>query len=266
MDRTENGLELDRAFGSKAFGADVAGYAAGRLDYPDALFEALAERCSLAPGARVLEIGPGTGQASRRLLDAGIAELVAVEPDPALAAHLQAWDHPRLDVQCRAFGAEVSGDGKFDLIVAATSFHWLESAPALAEVRRLLRPGGAFAMWWNVFHEDEYDPLFDKLFEGLSRPPSLVSGQHYSLDPEGRCAELSAAGLLDVKHQMLRRQVEMTPASLRALFATFSAVRNLPLEERMDRLDAAELTARRKLGERFNRTFRTPLYTARTPG
>lgn len=266
MDTTENGLELDRAFGSKAFGADVAGYAAGRLDYPDALFETLAERCSLAPGARVLEIGPGTGQASRRLLDTGIAELVAIEPDPALTAHLRAWDHPRLDVQCLAFGAEVPGDGTFDLIVAATSFHWLESAPALAEVRRLLRPGGAFAMWWNVFHEDEYDPLFDKLFEGLSRPPSLISGQHYSLDPEGRCAELSAAGLLDVKHQMLRRQIEMTPGSLRALFATFSAVRNLPPEERAQRLDAAELTARRKLGERFNRTFRTPLYTARTPG
>lgn len=257
-------LALDRTVGSTAFGTDVAGYAAGRLDYPEALFEILGDRCGLEPGAQVLEIGSGTGQATRRLLDVG-ASVVAVEPDPALAGHLRGWGEERLKVECRMFGAQVTGEHAFDLIVAATAFHWLESGPALGHVQRLLRPGGAFAMWWNVFHEAGRDALFEASFEGLARPPSLVSGQHYSLDADARCADLAAAGLQQVSHVMLSRRIAMTPASLRALFSTFSAVRQLAPAERIARLDAVEAMALRDHGERFERVFRTPLYTARTP-
>lgn len=257
---------LDRAVGSTAFGADVAGYAAGRLDYPGELFAILAQRVGLGPGMDILEIGPGTGQATRALLEAGAARVVAVEPDPELAAHLGEWGEERLDVQNRAFGPEVTGDHSFDLIVAATSFHWLEAGPALGDVRRLLKSGGAFAMWWNVFQEPGEDSLFDALFEGLPRPPSLLSGQHYSLDSTERMDELAAAGLTGIEYVMLDRHIAMTPVSLRALFATFSAVRQLPPAERHARLDAVEERARRERGERFERVFRTPLYMARSPG
>lgn len=257
---------LDRAVGSTAFGADVAGYAAGRVDYPDRLFEILTDRCGLAPGASVLEIGPGTGQATRKLLDAGAVRVVAIEPDRDLAAYLGEWGEDRLEVQNRPFDAEVTADHSFDLIVAATSFHWLEVEASLREVRRLLKSGGAFAMWWNVFHEPGEDRLFGALFEGLARPPSMLSDQHYSLNAAARIADLAAAGLTGVEHVMLERNIEMTPASLRALFATFSAVRQLPLAQRKERLDAVEERARREQGEQFGRLFRTPLYTARSPG
>lgn len=257
---------LDLAVGSTAFGADVAGYAAGRLDYPDRLFDILSERRSLLPGATVLEIGPGTGQATRRLLDAGAARVVAVEPDPELAAYLDQWGEARLEVQNGAFGAEVPGDQSFDLIVAATSFHWLEAGPALGDVRRLLKNGGAFAMWWNVFSEPGEDRLFDALFEGLERPPSMLSDQHYSLDTEARMHDLAEAGLIAIEHVMLERNIDMTPASLRGLFATFSAVRQLPLAQREERLTAVEERTLHERGERFERVFRTPLYMARSPG
>jgi SAM-dependent methyltransferase len=257
---------MDRAVGTTAFGADVAGYAAGRLDYPGELFAILRERGGLAPGVSLIEIGPGTGQATRELLDAGAARVVAVEPDPELAAHLRQWDEARLEVQNRAFGPEVAGDGCFDLIVAATAFHWLEAGPALGDVRRLLKPGGTFAMWWNVFSEPGEDLLFDALFDGLARPPSMLSDQHYSLDAAARTADLVAAGLTRTEHVMLERRITMTPASLRALFATFSAVRQLPSEQREARLGAVEAQALRERGERFERVFQTPLYIARSPG
>ncbi|MGH6693955.1 class I SAM-dependent methyltransferase [Sphingopyxis sp.] len=257
---------LDRAVGTIAFGADVAGYAAGRLDYPGELFAILAERGGLAPAVHVLEIGPGTGQATRELLDAGAARVVAVEPDPELSAHLRAWGEARLDVANMPFGPAVQGDRSFDLIVAATAFHWLEAGPALGDVRRLLKPGGGFAMWWNVFCEPGEDRLFDALFDGLARPPSMLSDQHYSLDAAARTADLAAAGLTRIEHVMLERRIAMTPASLRALFATFSAVRQLPQEQREARLDAVEAQALRERGERFDRVFQTPLYIARSPG
>jgi SAM-dependent methyltransferase len=160
----------------------------------------------------------------------------------------------------------VPGVGSFDLIVAATAFHWLEAGPALADVQRLLKPGGAFAMWWNVFSEPGEDRLFEALFEGLARPPSMLSDQHYSLDAAARSADLAAAGLTRIEHVMLERRITMTPASLRALFATFSAVRQLPPGQREARLDAIEAQALRDRGERFDRIFQTPLYMARSPG
>ena len=141
---------LDRTVGTTAFGADVAGYAAGRLDYPGELFAILAERGGLARGVSVLEIGPGTGQATRELLEAGAARVVAVEPDPELSAHLRIWGEARLEVANMAFGPAVQGDGSFDLIVAATAFHWLEAGPALTDVRRLLKPGGHFAYQLSI--------------------------------------------------------------------------------------------------------------------
>ncbi|SBV32354.1 Dimethyladenosine transferase (RRNA methylation) [uncultured Sphingopyxis sp.] len=257
---------LDRAVGATAFGADVAGYAAGRLDYPHELFAILAERGGLAAGADVLEIGPGTGQATRELLDAGAARVIAVEPDSDLSRHLCGWGEARLEVVTLPFGPAVPGDGRFDLIVAATSFHWLEAEPALADVRRLLKPGGVFAMWWNVFREPGDDRLFDALFDGLARPPSMMSDQHYSLDTAARMRELAAAGLAGIEHVMLERSIAVTPASLRALFATFSAVRQLPPAVRAARLDAVEEQALYERGERFERVFQTPLYIARAPG
>lgn len=255
-------VQMDRSVGTTIFGTDVAGYESGRPAYPEALFAILADRCGLTPGAVILEIGPGTGQATRRLLEMGASRLVAVEPDPALAAHLRSWGVQQLEVEQAGFGPDLGGSQAFDLIVAATSFHWLESVPALATVRRLLRRDGAFAMWWNVFHEAGEDPLFEILFDGLPRPPSLISGHHYSLDTTARCAELAQAGF-DPSHVMLSQTLQMTPASLKALFSTFSAVRQLPPAQRAQRLGAVEHAARESLGDRFDRRMRTPLYLAR---
>ena len=73
------GPELGRAEGRRLFGLDPQAYEAGRPDYPQAVYQSLVHRCGLAAGARVLEIGPGTGLVTQRLLAEG-AKVVAVEP------------------------------------------------------------------------------------------------------------------------------------------------------------------------------------------
>jgi SAM-dependent methyltransferase len=111
-------------------------YERSRPGYPGELFEALG-----APG-RVLEIGAGTGQATRGLLARGW-DVVALEPGPELAR-----------VARRRTGADVvtatfegwDGDGPYDLVFAATSWHWLDPAVAYAKAARLLRPGGRLAI------------------------------------------------------------------------------------------------------------------------
>ncbi len=67
------------------FGRDVDSYDDGRPGYPDEVYERLVDVCGLGPGTSVLEIGPGTGQATSALLGRG-ASVVAVELSESLGA------------------------------------------------------------------------------------------------------------------------------------------------------------------------------------
>src|SRR5438045_911078 len=81
--------QLDRTFGRSAFGGDPSGYDRARPDYPEWVYQVLRQRCGLAPGVAAFEIGPGTGKATRRLLELGADPLVAIEPDARLATFLR---------------------------------------------------------------------------------------------------------------------------------------------------------------------------------
>ncbi|TRV71354.1 class I SAM-dependent methyltransferase [Streptomyces sp. 130] len=132
-----------------SFDRAAAQYAAARPSYPDALFDAV-ENIAGRPlrGARTLDVGAGTGISTRRLRDRG-ARVVAVEPGPGMAAQLRR-DLPDVPL--------VRGDGNrlpfatasADLITYAQSWHWTDHTRSAAEVRRVLRPGGTLALWWNV--------------------------------------------------------------------------------------------------------------------
>lgn len=125
-----------------SFNAAASTYQRGRPRYPAAVFDLLARRCGLRPGARVLDIGAGTGLATGPLLAAG-AHVVAVEPGKNVAAILtttHACD--RLEVMVADFEtADLSGG--FDLAVAATALHWLDPVTSTKKIGELVRPVGA---------------------------------------------------------------------------------------------------------------------------
>ncbi|WP_405937416.1 methyltransferase domain-containing protein [Streptomyces sp. NBC_00726] len=132
-----------------SFDRAAAQYAAARPGYPDALFDAV-ETLSGRPlrGARALDVGAGTGIATRRLRDRG-AHVTAVEPGPGMAAQLRR-DLPDTPL-VRADGNRLPfATATADLITYAQSWHWTDPARAAAEARRVLRPTGTLALWWNV--------------------------------------------------------------------------------------------------------------------
>jgi len=127
------------------FDEDAELYDRARPGYPAALFADLARLGCTGRGRRVLEIGPGTGQATAELA-AGGASVVAVELGASLAAVLQRRTSG-LDVEVVVADVErwAPPEAPFDTVAAFTAWHWLDPVSRAERVAALLRPGGALA-------------------------------------------------------------------------------------------------------------------------
>jgi len=101
------------------------------------------ETCGLELGARVADIGAGTGILTRLLLDAGFA-VTAVEPNDAMRAAAEEDLRGYAGFSSVAAPAEQTGldGGAFDAITVAQAFHWFDAPAARKEFQRLLRPEG----------------------------------------------------------------------------------------------------------------------------
>jgi SAM-dependent methyltransferase len=121
-------------------------YRQARPGYPAAVFDDLAAFAQLAPGSRVLEIGPGTGQATLPLAERGY-RVVAVELGEELAAvaRRELADFPAVEVVVAAFEDWLLPDEPFDAVVSATAFHWIDPQVRIAKTAAALRPGGVLA-------------------------------------------------------------------------------------------------------------------------
>lgn len=118
-----------------------------RPGYPDKLFDDLARLAGLGRGSRVLEVGCGTGQATVPLARRGY-EVVAVELGAGLAdvARRKLASFPRVAVVNAGFEAWELPAERFDVVLAATSFHWIDPAVRVRKSAAALRPGGALAV------------------------------------------------------------------------------------------------------------------------
>lgn len=261
------GSFIHRTFGRQAFGRDPAAYDAARPRYPEWVFDFLRERCGLAPGTVTFEIGAGTGTATRHLLELGANPLVAVEPDERLATFLrETIPDKALRVVIAPFEEVVLEEASFDLGLSATAFHWLNEDLALPTVANLLRPGGWWAMLWNVFGDSgRVDPFHEATKSFLNKPlsPSAGNGEvPFALDAEARLAALERTNAFDsIEHRTSRWSLDLDPDQTVALYATYSNV-NI-LEDREEVLNHLRRIARDEFEGCVTRNMTTSLYVAR---
>ncbi len=136
---------------AQGYAAQADAYARGRPDYPPAVRGWLRAALGLGPGKRAIELGAGTGKFTPNLQAIG-AHVFAVEPVAAMRAQLH-LQHPDLAVLGAAAEHLPLPDACVDAVVCAQSFHWFAHASALAEIKRVLKPGGALGLIWNVRDE-----------------------------------------------------------------------------------------------------------------
>jgi SAM-dependent methyltransferase len=143
------------------FNQSARDYDAVRPGYPEQLIEDIVALSAIPASGRILEIGCGTGQATQlfarrgyaiRCLDIG-ADLVAI-------ARENFQPYPNVDFEVAAFEDWEAQDAEFDLVMAATAWHWVPPEIGYLKAARILRPAGAIAIFAN-HHPKPYTGFFE---------------------------------------------------------------------------------------------------------
>jgi SAM-dependent methyltransferase len=133
---------------AEGFGAGADAYEMARPSYPADAVACIVGRARLGPDRTVCDLAAGTGKLTRLLVPTG-AEVVAVEPVAAMRDVL-VRTCPDVVVFDGTAEALPLDDRSVDAVSVAQAFHWFDPARALAEVARVLRPGGTLVLVWNA--------------------------------------------------------------------------------------------------------------------
>ena len=148
--------------GVVSFGAVVDEYDAARPSYPPDVFDALGE----LEGLRVLDIGAGTGIATRALLARG-ASVIAVDSGDEVLRRAIART-PGLPAVVADGAVLPVRTSSVDLVCFAQAWHWLDPATRVAEAHRVLGEAGRWAGWWSHARADA-EPWFDRYWSAIER-------------------------------------------------------------------------------------------------
>lgn len=133
------------------FERSAGAYERGRPEYPPGAARALLTHCHVANDTRVLELGAGTGKFTGYIAER-TTHLLASDPSAAMRASFHAKFPGVLCVGARADAIPVLS-GTVQAVICGQAFHWFSDAASVAEIKRVLAPGGFIGMAWNVRDE-----------------------------------------------------------------------------------------------------------------
>jgi len=252
----------------RTFGQVAEQYDRVRPGYPTVLFDDLAHQADPRPGGRVLEIGCGTGQATRVLAERGYV-VTALDLSPAMIdvarARLAAFGN--VDLQVSAFEAWPLPPEPFDLVCAAQALHWVQADVRWPKIAAALAPRGWVAVFGHEHVAGGTQSFFDQVQACYERwmpgtPPGL------RLTPAERLPfadlGLGSSGLFE--RPTLRRypwQQPYTTAEYLAVLGTYSGHIDLPESARASLLDCIASLIDTDYGGRIEKAYVTDLVLAR---
>jgi SAM-dependent methyltransferase len=228
-------------------------YDAMRPGYPEALFDALVQAAHLAAEARLLEIGPGPGKATLPLAQRGY-HITAVElgGNMARTARDNLRDYPNAQIINASFEEADLPVAEFDLVYAATAFHWIAPEVRFARSHALLKPAGHVAIIRRHAVSDEQGDLFIKASQPIYRQHRETGSSSRAKDPVRR-SDLSPQPIDETLFQLSHFATFPVVARYASqeyvsLLSTHSSIILLPADTRASLLGEI----RRLIDERFN--------------
>ncbi len=204
---------------ARSFDGVAGAYQRARPSYPAAAVEWALEA---APGRRVVDLAAGTGKLTEVLV-AGGADVVAVEPLANMRAELE---RALPSVRALAGSAEriPLPDGSADAVVVGQAFHWFDGPAALAEIARVLVPGGALGLLWNM--RDDRVPWVAELTRVLLGAGDVLTGSR------GLARPVETDVFTAVERREFENPVQFDRARLREWASSTSRIAVLPQAER----------------------------------
>jgi SAM-dependent methyltransferase len=129
---------------AESFGDEAGRYDRARPGYPAALVDRVV---AASPGPDILDVGCGTG-ISARLFRAHGCRVLGVEPDPRMAELAR---RSGVEVEQAKFEEWDAAGRRFDTVIAAQAWHWVDPVAGAVRAASVLRPGGRLTVFWNVF-------------------------------------------------------------------------------------------------------------------
>jgi SAM-dependent methyltransferase len=198
-----------------SFGAAADVYERSRPSYP---VEAV--RFALPEGAqRVVDLGAGTGKLTEVLLDLGL-DVVAVEPSEQMRSRLPA----RAEIVDASAESLPLPDASVDAVLVGQAFHWFEPEAALAEMARVVRPGGTVGLLWNVM---------DDSVRWVQQLATLFGAEDVVSHMDGRPPFAGRSDLADPTHDEFDHSQPLDADLLVDLVASRSMLTALREEERL---------------------------------
>lgn len=174
----------------------------------------------------ILEIGAGTGQATRLFLNTK-ANITAVDIGENMARFLlkKFGDFPNIKCVCSSFEEYESGGTEFDLIYSATAFHWLDEKTALPKIKNMLKDNGVIALFWNHPFvgrvENAVHSEIRKVYAKY-RPDDKPPKEFSESDTEKYVRLLNEFGFKDVTVKLYYRERRFTAEEYVCLLNTYS--------------------------------------------
>jgi len=228
----------------QTFTEDAELYDRVRPDYPEQLYDDLADLLGVGEGSgpaagatgrpiRVLEIGPGTGQATRPMVERGWS-VSAVELGSELAA-VARRNLPTVDVTVADFDTWELPPPTYDLVLSATAFHWLDPATRVQRCAQVLRPGGVLAVVSTHHIAGGSEQLFvdiQRCYDRFTDDPEKGGLPPASAVPEDS-SEVDRSGLFGpVTFRRYEWEVTYSAAGYLELLSSYSGHRALTAERR----------------------------------
>jgi SAM-dependent methyltransferase len=239
-----------------------------RPSYPTTLIDDIIELSSLPVDGRILEVGCGTGIATRPFGERGYPMLsIDIGTELLNVARNNLRDHTNVEFRHAAFEDLGSTAGTFDLMIAATAFHWIDPESGYPAVADILNPGGSMAIFTG-YHPEPLTGFFDEVQEIYQRVVPEWPDPRQGTPVAQRIAQKSSEiDRCKVFHPVTVKtypwsRVYDTDRYLK-LLNTFSGHRLLEGARRAELFDGIRNMIDSKYGGQVERPYLTTLYFAR---